>query len=201
MSVRDRSAGTYKLTPCYVEAKWLLVYDNVESLDVLQPHWPSPTVRGQALITTRNTTLAYELVETGIEVPPWDTNTGSKFLLHLLSKNISADILANQSQSAIELAEKLSGHALTLDRMAGVIHRRCWTIQQLIDVYDRQPEFNKNGIGPVWQLSFENLKPHSASLLAILSFCSADKIPQGLFELKDVSGLPEDLQWCADAEM
>ncbi|CAM1508596.1 Fc.00g054440.m01.CDS01 [Cosmosporella sp. VM-42] len=181
------------------KSKWLLVYDNVESFDVLHAHWPNSVVHGHALITTRNRDLAYEPAETGIEVSPWDTNMGSKFLLHLLSGHISADILANQGQSALDLSERLSGHALALARMGGIIHRRDWTIQQLVEVYDRQPEF-KNGIGPVWQLSFQNLNLHSGSLLSVFAFCSADRIPQGLLEAQKPDSVLKYLPWCTDTE-
>jgi GTPase SAR1 family protein len=158
----------------YTEAKWLIVYDSVESFDVLDAHWPSPAASGHALITTRNTDLAYEPADAGIEVEPWDTQTVSQFLLHLLSGHISADLPANQAKSALELSESLSGHALALARMGGVMHRRCWTIKQLVEVYDQAPEFGQNGIGPVWQLSFQNLSPRGSSLLSVISFCSAD---------------------------
>ncbi len=170
----------------------------MESFDILDAHWPSSAASGHALITTRNTDLAYEPADTGIEVEPWDTQTGSQFLLHLLSGHISADLLANQSNSALDLSERLSGHALALARMGGVIHRRRWTIKQLVEVYDRAPEFGQNGIGPVWQLSFENLSPHGSSLLSVISFCSADKIPEGLLEPGDPKGLAEGLPWCTN---
>lgn len=183
----------------YTGVKWLIVYDNVESFEALHAHWPNSANKGHALITTRNTTLAYEPAETGIEVLPWDTETGSRFLLHLLSGHISADVLANQSASALELSDRLSGHALALARMGGVIHRRCWTIEQLVEVYDRQPEF-KNGIGPVWQLSFQNLSPFSRFLLSVFSFCSADRIPGDLLRFKNLQGLSKDLPWCTDME-
>ncbi len=175
------------------------MYDNVESFDALHAYWPSLAARGHALITTRNTTLAYEPAETGVEVSSWDAETGSKFLLHLLSGHISADILANQAQSAFELSERLSGHAIALAKMGGLIHRRAWTIRELLDVYDQQPDF-KDGVGPVWQLSFQNLGPHSSCLLSVLSFCSPDSIPQGILEIGERQALPPDLEWCADQE-
>lgn len=155
---------------------------------------------GHALITTRNTALAYEPAETGIEVTSWDTEMGSKFLLHLLSGHISADILAHQSHSALELSDRLSGHALGLAKMGGVIHRRCWTIERLLQVYDQQPEL-RNGIGPVWQLSFENLSSNGSSLLSVFAFCSADMIPHSLFEPENPLGLVEDIPWCNNAEL
>ncbi|KAH8714838.1 P-loop containing nucleoside triphosphate hydrolase protein [Phaeosphaeriaceae sp. PMI808] len=159
------------------KAKWLIVYDNVEDFDVLHAHWPSSTARGHALITTRNTALAYEPAEAGIEVSSWDTRTGSQFLLHLLSGHISAELLASQSQSALELSERLSGHALALAKMGGVIHRRSWTIRELVEVYDRQPDF-KNGIGPV----------------------CPDSITQSSPEPKELKHLPASLQWLGDRE-
>jgi hypothetical protein len=174
----------------------LIVYDNVDSLDVLDAHWPSTAASGHALITTRNTDLAYEPADTGIEVEPWDTQTGSQFLLHLLSGHISADLLASQSKSALELSERLSRQALALARMGGVIHRRRLTIKQLVEVSDRAPDFGQNGIGPVRQLSFQNLCLHRSSLLSVISFCSADKIPESLLEPKDPKGLAEELPWC-----
>ncbi|KAJ8132115.1 hypothetical protein O1611_g1504 [Lasiodiplodia mahajangana] len=181
------------------KAKWLIIYDNVGRFDDIHAHWPSPVGRGHALITTRNTSLAYEPAETGIEVLPWDVNTGAKFLLHLLSGNISADILANQAQSALDLSERLSGHALALARMGGVIHRRTWTIKQLVEVYDRQPEF-VNGIGPVWQLSFQNLNAYSSSLLSILSFYSSERVPEILLQPSNPESVSKELSWCSDME-
>lgn len=175
------------------------MYDNVDSFEVLHSHWPSSAAKGHALITTRNTTLAYEPAETGIEVSAWDKETGSQFLLHLLSGQIRADMLANEAKSALELSERLSGHALALAKMGGVIHRRSWTIQELVEVYDRQLEL-KHGIGPVWQISFQNLNTYSSSLLSIFALCSADKIPQGLLEPETPESLPKGLGWFADRE-
>ncbi|KAK4676674.1 hypothetical protein QC764_000320 [Podospora pseudoanserina] len=180
------------------EAKWLIVYDNVESFDVLVTHWPNLAANGHALITTRNTDLAWEPAEIGIEVETWDIDNGAKCIIHLLADHISADVLASQFNSALELSERLSGHALALDRMAGVIHKRGWTIGQLVEIYDRAPEFGQNGIGPVWQISFQNLSVNASSILAVISCCSADRIPEMLFQPGEPGKVATELPWCGD---
>lgn len=174
-----------------------MVYDNVESFDNLRDYWPLPGSKGRVLITTRNHSLAFEPADGGLEVNPWDTDTGSRFLLHLLSGHISADLLKNQSQSAYSLSERLSGHALALSNMCGLIHRRAWSISELLEAYDRSQDF-KDGLDVVWRLSFQNLRPDSAALLAIFSFCAPESTPQAFFDLQGAPDLPQNMQWYLD---
>lgn len=175
------------------------MYDNVETWDTISSYWPNAANRGQALITARNHSLAFEIGDGSLEVEHWDNQTGSQFLLHLLSGHISAEILTSQSKSAFDLSERLSGHALALSNMAGLIHRRSWTIQEMVEVYDRQPMF-KDGLEAIWQLSFQNLSPNSASLLSILVFCNPDSIPETLFHPGLDHNMPDSLAWCPDEE-
>lgn len=178
----------------------MIAYDNVETSELLRDYWPLSGSNGRALITTRNHSLSFDPADSGIEVLPWDTDTGSKFLLHLLKGHISADLLANESQSAYCLSQRLSGHALALSNMCGLLHRRSWSISELVEVYDRSKDF-KDGLGTVWQLSFESLQPDSVALLSAFSFCSPDNIPQSLFELKeDAENLTEGMLWYLDSD-
>jgi hypothetical protein len=55
--------------------------------------------------------------------------TGPKFLLNLLKKDLGAEITADESQSAMELSD---GHALAISQMAGLIHRRSWSIKEFL---------------------------------------------------------------------
>ncbi|KAI3544432.1 hypothetical protein CSPX01_05557 [Colletotrichum filicis] len=181
------------------ECKWLIVYDNVESFDLLRANWPLPGSQGLALITTRNHSLAFDPASGGLEVPSWNTENGTKFLLHLLSGHISADLLANEAKSAYSLSERLSGHALAISNMIGLIQRRSWSISQLLDNYGSNLNF-KDGLEAVWKVSFQNLKPDSAALLAAFSYCAPDSIPHSLFELKEAEDLPDSLLWFLDVD-
>ncbi|KAK1720838.1 Tetratricopeptide-like helical [Colletotrichum lupini] len=181
------------------ECKWLIVYDNVESFDLLRANWPLPGSQGLALITTRNHSLAFDPASGGLEVPSWNTENSTKFLLHLLSGHISADLLANEAKSAYSLSERLSGHALAISNMSGLIQRRSWSISQLLDNYGSNLNF-KDGLEAVWKVSFQNLKPDSAALLAAFSYCAPDSIPHSLFELEEAEDLPDSLLWFLDVD-
>ncbi|KAM5347078.1 hypothetical protein ACJ41O_010083 [Fusarium nematophilum] len=106
------------------ECKWMIIYDNAETAELLRDYWPLSGSSGRVLITTRNHALGFDPADAGLEILPWDTDTGTKFLLHLLTGHISAELLANETQSAYSLSERLSGHALALSNMCGLIHRR-----------------------------------------------------------------------------
>lgn len=95
----------------------------MDSIELLRAHWP-PASRGQTLITTRSHSFAFELANGELEITTWDNETGSRFLLLLLSTDISADLKDNETSSAYELSQKLSGHALAICHMAGLIRRR-----------------------------------------------------------------------------
>lgn len=82
--------------------------------------------------------------------------------------------------------------------MSGLIHRRSWSISELIEVYDRSRDF-KDGLETVWQLSFENLQPDCAALLSAFTFCAPDSIPQSLFEFNDnTENLTDGMLWYLD---
>lgn len=159
--------------------------------------------QGCALITTRNHSLVYEPAETGIEVLPFDQESGSRFILHLLSLDIAKDVSDSEVKSASGLSERLSGHALAIAQMAALIHRRSWTIEEFLSIYDRNTRkmlgmSGRNSLDAVWKLSFESLDLKGAALLGVLSYIGPDSIPQALFEAFDSSSWPKALRFCSD---
>lgn len=182
--------------------RWLIIYDNVESLDLLLSYWPVAS-RGRAIITSRNNKFAFEPAEGGIEIHSWDSETGSQFLLHLLSTDIGDELSIADIRSADQLAEKLSGHALALSHMAGLIHRRSWSISEFMEIYKKQPQkmhgiSGNTSINALWDISFNSLDLKSREILGVLSFTAPEAIPQSLFEAEDETGLPEPLKFCTD---
>lgn len=180
----------------------MIVYDNAENIEMLRDYWPVAG-RGQVLITTRDYSFAFELADGGLEVNTWDDETGTRFLLHLLSTDISSQLNENEAASAHELAQKLSGHALAISHMAGLIHRRSWSINEFMEIYRRHPSemhgVSKNrSINALWDFAFRSLDPRSSALLGVFCFLYPDSIPQSLFELKSVSDFPESLAFCVD---
>lgn len=179
------------------DCKWLVIYDNVEDDKLLMPYWPEAS-HGKAIITTRNHNLVYKFATSGLEIPSWDAKTGSEFLLFLLKGNIGRDIQA-ESTSAAELAEKLSGHALGISHMAGLIQRRFWSITEFMRIYLKDPRrLHKTELQAVWDISFSTLEKDSRIFLGAASFLVSDNMAQELFEIKEDHNLPEDLEFCLD---
>lgn len=163
---------------------------------MLMPYWPEAS-HGKAIITTRNHSLAYPLATSGLEITSWDEKTGSEFLLFLLKRNIGSDIQVEED-SASELSKKLSGHALAISHMAGLIHRRSWSISEFMRIYLKNPRrAHKTELQAVWDFSFATLDKDSRTFLGIASFLVSEHIPQLLFEFEEDRHLPEDLEFCA----
>lgn len=134
-----------------------------------------------------------------MEVTSWDSQTGLKFLLHLVTRDITAD----EATSAQELSEKLSGHALAISAMAGLMHRRSLSITEFMNFYNQYPSrmhgiSGNRSINALWDMSFKSLDPKSLAILGVMSFVEPDSIPQALFEPGSPMNLPEALQFCSD---
>lgn len=179
-----------------------MVFDNVESADLLTTYWPTAS-RGQAVVTARSHTFAFYPAEGGLEITEWDTEKGSEFLAHLLSTDLGNQLTQEEAHSARELSLKLSGHALALSLMAGLIHRRSWSVEEFVEMYKRHPQkvhgiFGNSSINALWDMSFRSLNERCRAILGVLVFLSSDSIPQALFEPKDPSVLPDSLEFCKD---
>lgn len=104
--------------------------------------------------------MSFELADGDLEIKIWDNETGSRFLLHLLSTNISAELKEDEIASAYELSRKLSEHALAISHMAGQRHGRSWSIPEVMDMYSQHPgEMNgvsgNTAINALWDYVYE----------------------------------------------
>jgi hypothetical protein len=120
------------------------------------PYWPLSS-HGKAIITSRNHSLALRPASSGIEVTSWDAKKGSDFLLHLLKQDIGKDLEAEKS-SAYKLSQRLSGHALGISHMAGLIHSRSWSITEFMSIYLKNPRrAHTTELIAIWDFSFKRL--------------------------------------------
>ncbi|KID94053.1 pfs domain-containing protein, partial [Metarhizium majus ARSEF 297] len=190
--------ASYRKLTFKADCRWLIVYDNVESADMLMPYWPGSS-QGEAIITTRNHSLAFEPASSGVEVITWDPKKGSEFPLFLLKREIGRD-LEVEGNSALALSERLSGHALAISQMAGIIYDGEFSIQEFMTMYLRNPRraHATNEMAALWDFSFKSLDQNSRSLLGVLSYLMPDIIPQELFEAGAGREFPEDLDFCSD---
>ena len=85
--------------------------------------------------------------------------------------------------------------------MAGVIHRRAWSITEFMEFYNRHQSQvlpRTPAIKALWDISFKSLDAQSRAILAVMSFIEPDSIPQALFEPEDPTTLPASLAFCSD---
>ncbi|KAK8022424.1 hypothetical protein PG993_013191 [Apiospora rasikravindrae] len=181
------------------DCRWLIVYDNVESAQTLRPFWPRATNRGRAIVTTRNHSLGFDPAESGIEITSWDTDTGAAYLLFLLKKRIGRDI-DSEGISARSLSGRLSGHALAISQMAGLIYEGEYSIQEFMTIYMKSPQsvHSIGGLGSLWQFVFESLDENCLALLGIISFLEPDCIPPEVFKPDHEVELPSNLEFLRD---
>ena len=160
---------------------------------MLVSYWPRSS-QGKAIITTRNHSLDFEPASSGFEVTSWGAQTGSQFLFFLLTESIGCDLEAEYN-SALAPSERLSGHALAISHMAGLIYHRAISIQEFMTMYLRNPHHAHatNELVELWDFSFKSLDENSLSTLRVMSFLMPDIIPQKLFE-----AVTEDLDFCSD---
>lgn len=134
---------------------------------------------------------------------PFDSDTGSKFVLQLLQRNIAEEVVSSEIQSAKELSDKLDGHALAISQMAALIHRKLWSIDTFLSIYAQNTQKLHNvpgytSLDTVWQVSFEQLDVLNSAILGVLAYVMPDSIPLALFKPHDQVTFPKNLAFCKD---
>ncbi|KUJ20454.1 uncharacterized protein LY89DRAFT_771365 [Mollisia scopiformis] len=163
------------------DAKWLLIFDNVEETTNLLPILPT-TGHGM------------------IEVPTFTTLEGSDFLLKMVAQRATTSVDLDMAK---RFSNRLGGLALALEIIGKQIKARKTTVEQFLAFYNRNrqamnkepkrgpknPYYDKD-IETVWETSFINLSPEASKFMMLFSFLAPTDIPEGIFtQGKDI---PED---------
>ncbi|KAF4554654.1 Hypothetical protein D9617_4g004090 [Elsinoe fawcettii] len=119
------------------EAKWLIVFDNVEDPHVLMEYWPSEAKHGSILITTRDARAvkmgAYPITK-GILLPPLQIDDAAQLLLDLTRR--TDDV--SEKEISISLARKLDGYPLAIVHMAGIAVSQDLGFADILALYDEE---------------------------------------------------------------
>lgn len=174
-----------------------MIYDNVEDQELFWKYRPA-TSHGCAIVTARSQSLADRTTEARREVLHFDKTSGSRFILYLLQEDVATDIEGRESTSAIELSERLSGHALAISSVAALLRLRSWTIEEFLDRHNSNPKRAESVVQTVWRLSFESLNARSSRVLGVLAYVMPDSIPEALFRSTKPEDFPADLEFCVD---
>ncbi|KAK2593350.1 hypothetical protein QQS21_008960 [Conoideocrella luteorostrata] len=198
--------------------KWLLIFDNVENLSLLDSYWPKAG-KGSIIITCRSPEIGKRFCheELGrVQVSPFNRGVASDFLLSLIDKQHCAT--DEEARVALNISDSVGRHPLALD-MVGCYVRRCG--YSLVRFIQQHPSFEQDLLFRdnlrVWsenmyQRFFNNslglgstvynhaLDPFSECLVQMLAFLDADGVPLDFFRnnskesmLLDGPDVPDDI--------
>ncbi|HEU5374964.1 MAG TPA: helix-turn-helix domain-containing protein [Ktedonobacteraceae bacterium] len=182
--------------------KWLLIWDNLEDLELLQRFLP-PVRQGAILITTRKPALG--CLAFPLELPLMMLEKGAWLLLrrarilHTLAQEEQIRQFAAQQPAtyaaALELATLLGGLPLALDQAGAYIEETRCTISDYVQRYKQQRALlldrrgasggdHPHSVAATFKLSYQRViqeQPLAAYLLCLCVFLCEEGIPEELF--------------------
>ncbi|KIX07637.1 uncharacterized protein Z518_02290 [Rhinocladiella mackenziei CBS 650.93] len=189
------------------DRKWLLVFDNVESIHSLAHYWPKNSQsRGSVLITTQKSDFS-PISKIFVELP-----------LESLSSHEGADLVFNHLRgsssteqdkaAAATISELVGGLPLALVTVSGYIRASACSLAEYRANFTRSSRIwtrgNKETAGgyektlaTVFSLALSELSTDASSLLNILAFLNPDSVPESIFRKRQNNA---DLDFLGDSE-
>jgi tetratricopeptide (TPR) repeat protein len=178
-------------------ADWLVIFDNVDNLDVLSDYWPK-FGRGSVLVTSRDPFAKHNLyVEEGINLRPLSSSESEAMMQRLT--HVKADTTNRNALSAI--AGKLDGFPLAINQMSGVFRQlrlsytdflKYYNEEGIEGLFDKQTERETadnahtiRSLATVWAL--DRLSKGTRALLQVICLLDPDEIPEELLINKSAS--------------
>ncbi|RSM10373.1 hypothetical protein CDV31_007249 [Fusarium ambrosium] len=172
---------------------WLLIFDNVDNLDVLDDYWPK-LGRGSVLITSRDPNAKQNMyIHEGLHLPPL-TNTETEVLMQKLT-HVRADDY--QKDALAKIAETLDGLPLVINQMSGLFRSFRLSYMDFLEflqeegiekLYERQSgstgKQKTQSLVTYWAL--DRLSSPTKALLQVMCLLDPDDIPEDI--LIDKSG-------------
>lgn len=187
--------------------RFLLVFDNVDKIDVLLKVWPVSD-NGSIVITTRSPTVALKRANKTIHLQCFNEETGPQALAQLtgMEPTDDADIVAIKS-----ICHLLGGLPLALAQIIPVFTDRRPSYDEFLSLYRRSAakihasegpsQAYQHNLNTVWDLSLQNLPKDARVLQTLLSFLDPDKAterlltnPKSGLEHKDFEFLTEEFE-------
>ncbi len=174
---------------------WLLIFDNVEDLELVKTVLP-PARCGSLLFTSRRQALGF--VTQTLDLEKMTLEEGTRFLLlraRLLDATVSLDqFAADDLVLAREIVIEMDGLPLALDQVGAYIESSQCSLSdylrlfrssqvRLLDERDTHAD-HPLSVAKTFALAFERLEqnnPAAAELLTVCAFLAPDAIPEAFF--------------------
>jgi hypothetical protein len=163
---------------------FLLIFDNVERIDILLQVWPAST-KGSLLITTRSPAVAAKRSNDIMHLEPFATHLGPE-ALYALTGFEAAD--EEDKAAAEELCRLLGGLPLAIVQVSDFIRDRASSYTEFVALYQKSSakiltrgevplEYNHT-LSTVWELSLHNLPQDASTLQKLIAFFDPDTIEE-----------------------
>ena len=117
-----------------IGCRWLLVFDNVDEPDIIQPAWPGGT-NGSILLTSHDSATGFTVSAKECPVRPFDDETGTSVFLRLVNRDVQT---LTDRAAAVDITRALGGLPLAIHQVSGFI------IQQRLELVDFLPLYERN---------------------------------------------------------
>ncbi|KAL9038794.1 MAG: hypothetical protein Q9180_002917 [Flavoplaca navasiana] len=167
---------------------WLLVFDNLDSINVLRQYLPICD-HGSILITTQDLEIAATAsVELALE--SLDDEEGARLLLSYLKHNDQGAV----PELAAQISHELGGLPLAIVHVAGYIRQTHAPLERFLkdyrSAYSQEIDNNYTSLyatqyektyATVWSLALKGLEKDARDFIDTVAFFSADKVPEEIF--------------------
>lgn len=183
---------------------FLLIFDNVEQIDILLQVWPS-SEKGSILITTRSPSVASKRAT---EVMHLECFSMEKALEALNSLTGLDPKKYKDSAAANDICQLLGGLPLAIVQMSEYIRDRGCSYEEFLRIYRKSAtkihakgetpmEYNHT-LSTVWDISLQNLPQDASTLQNFTAFFDPDKIGERLLTNPKVSHTDDRLEFLID---
>jgi len=191
-----------------VHGAWLLIFDNVEDLTLVEAFLPSGG-KGHLLLTTRAQPPG--TLGNAITVERMDMQEGMLLLLRragVLRQHMMLEQASAADRAAADaIVQEMGGLPLALDQAGAYIEETRCSVASYLELYRARPSrlLQRRGgsgtqhsepVATTWSLSFErveSLDPLAADLLRVCAFLAPDALPEQLL-LEGASELGKSFQ-------
>ena len=172
--------------------KWLLIFDNVDSIEALKQYWPTGC-HGSVIVTTRNPNVARFYGITHFEVPVFTREQSIRFLFDINATAERTDALEHQTADAI--AARLGELPLALDQTGSYANSTSISYRVFLRHYldfdqrllfedtlsNKLPTYQMS-IKTTWTMRLAQMDSNARELMETLVLMDPDGVPLEFFE-------------------
>jgi hypothetical protein len=168
------------------EKPFLLIFDNVDKIELLDQIWPA-SEKGSIIITTRSPSVASKRAATVMNLGCFSEEIG-KDVLYSLTGMKPAD--NKDDVAAGEICHLLGGLPLAMVQISGFIRDRGCSYEEFLGIYGKsakkifakseRPVEYEHTLLTTWDISLQKLSTEAMTLQNLLAFFDPDLIPERL---------------------